>query len=98
MIEYFDSVEEPVEGGEFLTLGAGHYAPQVAKLTVSYGDKPQEYPVRMARRAFVHAALLRPDTPPDGHFLGPSTYLHAYDAAGEKIYDQSQDPKFTKEE
>lgn len=96
-IEYFDSTREPAGKGQYLMLGAGHYTTDVAKVTVSYGNKPKEYPTVMAGGAFVYAATLRPDTPPGPHYAGPSPYIHAYDAAGKEIYDQTKDPQFTSE-
>lgn len=94
-IEYFDSVLGPVGKGTYLALGAGHYASGVAKVTVSYGNDPKEYPARMADGAFVYAAALRPDTPPGPRYTGPTPYVHAYDAHGKEIYNQAEDPKFT---
>ncbi|MFD6295180.1 hypothetical protein ACFWFU_10275 [Streptomyces sp. NPDC060235] len=96
-IEYFDSNREPAGKGQYLMLGAGHYTTDVAKVTVSYGNKPKEYPAVMAGGAFVYAATLRPDTPPGPRYAGPSPYIHAYDASGKEIYDQTKDPQFTSE-
>ncbi|MFD5813454.1 hypothetical protein [Streptomyces sp. NPDC127038] len=98
VIEYFDSNRESAGKGRFLMLGAGHYTSDVAKITVSYGRKPKEYPAVMAGGAFVYAAALHPDTPPGRHYAGPSPYVHAYDASGKEIYDQTKDPKFTSEQ
>ncbi|MGC0412666.1 hypothetical protein RKD32_005589 [Streptomyces sp. SAI-195] len=95
VVEYFDSVMEPAGRGKYLMLGAGHYASGVAKITVSFGDDPKEYPARMAGGAFVYGAALSPDTPPGPRYMGPSPYVHAYDASGKKLYDQAEDPKFT---
>ncbi|SCD62370.1 hypothetical protein GA0115251_11605 [Streptomyces sp. TverLS-915] len=95
VISYFDTVQEPTGDGQFLISGAGHYTSDVARVTVSYGDKPKEYPARMAGGAFVYAATLSPDTPPDRHFAGPAVYVHAYDASGKEVYNQAKDPKFT---
>lgn len=95
LVGYFDSMLEPVGTGKYLTLGAGHYTSNVAKITISYGDDPKEYPARMAGGAFVYAAALSPDTPPNPRYTGPSPYVHAYDASGKKIYNQAKDPKFT---
>ncbi|MFJ7301052.1 hypothetical protein [Streptomyces sp. NPDC099088] len=78
-------------------LGAGHYTTGVAKVTVSYGNKPKEYPAVMAGGAFVCAAALRPDTAPGPHYAGPSPYIHAYDASGKEVHDQTKDPQFTSE-
>ncbi|MFG2449258.1 hypothetical protein ACGFSG_07770 [Streptomyces sp. NPDC048512] len=78
-------------------LGAGHYTTGVAKVTVSYGNKPKEYPAVMAGGAFVCAAALRPDTAPGAHYAGPSPYIHAYDASGKEVYDRTKDPQFTSE-
>ncbi|MEV0847196.1 hypothetical protein AB0J21_15230 [Streptomyces sp. NPDC049954] len=97
-VEYFDSVLAPAGKGKYLVLGAGHYTSDVAKITVSYGDDPKQYPARMAGGAFVYGAALSPDTPPGPHYTGPSPFVHAYDASGKEIYDQAEDPKFTSEE
>ncbi|MGW0964680.1 hypothetical protein [Streptomyces sp. NPDC002516] len=97
-IEYFDSNREPAGKQQYLMLGAGHYTSDTAKITVSYGDQPKEYPAVMAGGAFVYAAALHPDTPPGPHYAGPSPYIHAYDASGKEIYDQTKDPKFTSEQ
>ncbi|MFD7198924.1 hypothetical protein [Streptomyces sp. NPDC059893] len=94
MIEYFDSVREPDGKGQYLMLGAGHYTSDVAKITISYGDNPRQYPAVMAGGAFAYAAALSPDTPPGPHYAGPSPYVHAYNASGKEIYNQKKDPQF----
>ncbi|WP_404794074.1 hypothetical protein [Streptomyces tendae] len=95
VIEYFDSMMVPAGEGTYLMLGAGHYSSDVSRITVSYGDDPKQYPARMAGGAFVYGAALTPDTPPGPRYMGPSPYVHAYDAAGKEIYNQAEDPKFT---
>ncbi|MFJ4435878.1 hypothetical protein [Streptomyces sp. NPDC088923] len=95
LIEYFDTTQEAVGDGQYLVSGAGHYTSDVDRITVSYGDKPKEYPALMAGGAFAYAATLTPDTPPDRHYPGPRVSVHAYDASGKEIYDQAKDPKFT---
>ncbi|MEV6702126.1 hypothetical protein AB0M68_34120 [Streptomyces sp. NPDC051453] len=94
MIEYFDSVREPDGKGQYLMMGAGHYTSEVAKITISYGDNPKQYPAVMAGGAFAYAAALSPDTPPGPHYAGPSPYVHAYNASGKEIYNQKKDPQF----
>lgn len=95
VIEYFNSMLEPVGTGKYLMLGAGHYTPDVAKITISYGDDPKEYPARMAGGAFVYGAALSPDMPPGPRYMGPNPYVHAYNSSGKEIYNQAKDPKFT---
>ncbi|WP_405563323.1 RNA polymerase sigma factor [Streptomyces sp. NBC_01180] len=93
-IEYFDSVREPVGKGRYLMLGAGHYKSNIAKVAISYGDDPKQYPAVMAGGAFVYAAALSTDNP-GPHYAGPSPYVHAFNASGEEIYNQKKDPHFT---
>lgn len=94
MIEYFDSTREPAGKGQYLMMGAGHYTSDIAKITISYGDAPKEYPAVMAGGAFAYAAALATShTGP--HYAGPSPYVHAYDASGKEIYNQAKDPQFT---
>lgn len=95
VVEYFDSMMVPAGEGTYLMLGAGHYSSDVAKVTISYGDDPKEYPARMAGGAFVYGAALTPDAPVGPRYMGPSPYVHAYDASGKEIYNQAEDPKFT---
>ncbi|SEM63992.1 hypothetical protein [Streptacidiphilus jiangxiensis] len=95
LIEYFDSTGEPATGGQYLTLGAGHYAPGVAKVTISFGTDPTQYPAAMAGGAFAYTIALSSGTT----HLGPNTetptpYVHAYDASGNEIYNQKTDPAF----
>ncbi|WP_372348320.1 hypothetical protein [Streptomyces sp. KL116D] len=94
-VEYFDSLSEPAGKGQYLMLGAGHYTSGITKITISYGDDPKEYPAAMAGGAFVYAAALSPDTPPEQHYAGPSPYVHAYNASGKEVYNQKKDPQFT---
>jgi hypothetical protein len=96
LVEYFDSTGEPAGRGRYLSLGAGHYASGVAKVTVSYGEDRKEYPAVMAGGAFFYAAAF--STGPSGtHFFSAvsTPYVHAYDAAGKEIYNQKKDPAFT---
>lgn len=94
-IAYFDSIGAPAGKKQFLMLGAGHYASNVAKITISYGDNPKQYPAVMAGGAFVYAAALTPGTSrPSPHYAGPSPYVHAFDASGKEIYNQEKDPQF----
>ncbi|WP_328721089.1 hypothetical protein OHT52_17120 [Streptomyces sp. NBC_00247] len=95
LIEYFDSIGAPAGKGRYATLGAGHYTSGIAKVTVSYGDDPKQYPAAMAGGAFVYAAALSTGTSDPGrYFSGPSAYVHAFDAAGKEVYDQAKDPQF----
>ncbi|MBF9067420.1 hypothetical protein [Streptacidiphilus fuscans] len=82
LIEFFDSFGEPADGGRYLALGAGHYTSDVAKVTISYGQDPTEYPAVMADGAFVYTAALS---------TAPTAYVHAYNAAGQEIYNQRTD-------
>ncbi|MER7723544.1 hypothetical protein [Streptomyces sp. NPDC096323] len=95
-IAYFDSLGTRVGDKQYLMLGAGHYASDVAKVAISYGDEPKQYPAVMAGGAFVYAAALSADTS-DPRYAGPSPYVHAYDASGKEIYNQKKDPQFTDE-
>ncbi|MEE1782663.1 hypothetical protein PUR71_06960, partial [Streptomyces sp. SP17BM10] len=76
LIEYFDSFSSPAGAGQFLTLGAGHYTPDVAKVTISYGDDPTQYPAVMAGGAFVYTAAI--STANDAKSFPPDPYVHAY--------------------
>lgn len=96
-IEYFDSTLEPAGKGRYLMMGAGHYTSDIAKVTISYGDNPKQYPAVMAGGAFVYAAALSTDNP-GPHYAGPSPYVHAYNASGEEIYNQKKDPQFTEKQ
>ena len=98
-IEFFDSIGEPASAGQgqYLTLGAGHYTSDVARITVSYGSDPKEYPAVMAGGAFFYASDMTTGTSspgPSGHgsFVeGPNPFVHAYNAAGREIYNQVKD-------
>jgi hypothetical protein len=83
LIEFFDSFGEPADGGQTLSVGAGHYTSDVAKVTISYGNNPTEYPAVMAGGAFVYAAASTGT---------PAPYVHAYNAAGQEIYTQVTQP------
>ncbi|MEY9935826.1 hypothetical protein [Streptacidiphilus sp. MAP5-3] len=89
LIEFFDSLGEPADGGQFLQLGAGHYTSDVAKVTISYGDNATEYPAVMAGGAFVYSAAI---TSPGGNAATATPYIHAYNAAGKEIYNQVTEP------
>ncbi|WP_018529137.1 MULTISPECIES: hypothetical protein [unclassified Streptomyces] len=95
LIEYFDASLSPAGRGKYVMVGAGHYTSDVAKVTVSYGDKPKQYPTVMAGGAFVYTAAIAADDPSDKHFPGPTAYVHAYDASGKEIYNQAKDPEFS---
>lgn len=94
-IAYFDSLGMAAGKGKYLMLGAGHYASNVARIAISYGDDPKQYPAVMAGGAFVHTAALSADTS-DPRFSGPNPYVHAYDASGKEIYNQAKDPQFAR--
>ncbi|MFJ9610339.1 hypothetical protein ACIRS1_28810 [Kitasatospora sp. NPDC101176] len=90
LIEFFDSFSTPTGAGQHLSLGAGHYTPDVAKVTISYGDDPTQYPAVMAGGAFAYAAAVT--TGPDRTSFPPAPYVHAYDADGKEIYNQKTQP------
>jgi len=96
-IELFDSVGEPAGQGQYLSLGAGHYTSDVAKITVSYGSNSKEYPAIMADGAFLYASDMTSGTSsssssgPGSFVMGPNPYIHAYNAAGQEIYNQVKD-------
>ncbi|MBO1413470.1 hypothetical protein [Streptomyces sp. FH025] len=90
LIEYFDSFSAPAGAGQFLSLGAGHYTPEVAKVTISYGDDPTQYPAVMAGGAFAYTAAI--STGHNGNSVPPAPYVHAYDADGKEIYNQKTQP------
>ncbi|MFF8770346.1 hypothetical protein [Kitasatospora sp. NPDC015120] len=90
LIEFFDTFSTRAGAGQYLSLGAGHYTPEVAKVTVSYGDDPTQYPAVMAGGAFVHTAAV--STTPDGNAFPPAPYVHAFDADGKEIYNQKTQP------
>ena len=91
-IEFFDSIGESAGHGQYLSLGAGHYTSDVAKVTVSYGSNPKEYPTTMAGGAFFYASDMTGGASGSGAFVeGPTPYIHAYNAAGQEIYNQVKD-------
>jgi len=90
LIEYFDSFSAPAGTGQFLSLGAGHYTPDVARVTISYGDDPTQYPAVMAGGAFVYTAAI--STSHNGNSFSPDPYVHAYNADGKEIYNQKTQP------
>ncbi|MFG2909032.1 hypothetical protein ACGF13_28680 [Kitasatospora sp. NPDC048286] len=90
LVEFFDSFSAPTGAGQFLSLGAGHYTPDVAKVTISYGDDPTQYPAVMAGGAFVHTAAI--STGHNANSFPPAPYVHAYNADGKEIYNQKTQP------
>ncbi|MFG2201990.1 hypothetical protein [Kitasatospora sp. NPDC048715] len=90
LIEYFDSFSTPAGAGQFLSLGAGHYTPDVAKVTISYGDDPTQYPAVMAGGAFAYTAAV--STGNNANSFPPAPYVHAYNADGKEIYNQKTQP------
>ncbi|WP_169317222.1 hypothetical protein [Actinacidiphila oryziradicis] len=96
IVEYFDSIGEPAGQGRYLSLGAGHYTSDVAKITISYGDNPKQYPAVMAGGAFFYTAAFSTGTSATNHFSATSDpYVHAYNAVGKEIYNQKKDAQFT---
>ncbi|MEV7325959.1 hypothetical protein AB0N52_38400, partial [Streptomyces sp. NPDC093970] len=92
LIEYFDSTTESAGGGQYLSLGAGHYTSNIAKVTISFGADPTQYPAAMAGGAFAYTiALSAGTTPLAPHIQTPTPYVHAYDASGKEIYNQKTD-------
>ncbi|MFE3505501.1 hypothetical protein ACFXOZ_37520, partial [Kitasatospora sp. NPDC059160] len=89
-IEFFDSFSSRAGSGQVLSLGAGHYTPDVAKVTISYGDDPTQYPAVMADGAFVHAAAVTASSDPKA--FPPDAYVHAFNADGKEIYNQKTQP------
>ncbi|WP_053111928.1 hypothetical protein [Kitasatospora sp. MY 5-36] len=90
LVEFFDSFNTPTGAGQVLSLGAGHYTADVAKVTISYGDDPTQYPAVMAGGAFVYTAAV--STGPDADPFPPAPYVHAYNADGKEIYNQRKQP------
>ncbi|MFE2407672.1 hypothetical protein ACFXDE_04935 [Kitasatospora sp. NPDC059408] len=90
LIEFFDAVSSPAGTGQILSLGAGHYEPGVAKVTISYGDDPTQYPAVMADGAFVYSAAISTELTRDS--FPPFPYVHAYNADGKEIYNQKTQP------
>ncbi|WP_346074970.1 MULTISPECIES: hypothetical protein [Actinomycetes] len=96
IVEYFDAVGQSAGKGRYLSLGAGHYTTGVAKITVSYGDDPKQYPAVMADGAFFYTASFSTGSSTAKLTAARSTsYVHAYNAAGKEIYNQKKDPQFT---
>ncbi|MFZ4237678.1 hypothetical protein ACOZGD_21135 [Streptomyces murinus] len=96
IVEYFDAVGQSAGKGRYLSLGAGHYTTGVAKITVSYGDDPKQYPAVMAGGAFFYTASFSTGSSTAKLIAARSTsYVHAYNAAGKEIYNQKKDPQFT---
>ncbi|RKT19920.1 hypothetical protein BX285_4392 [Streptomyces sp. 1114.5] len=90
LISFFDSFSTPTGAGQYLSLGAGHYTPEVAKVTISYGDDPTQYPAVMADGAFAYTAAI--STGPDANAHPPTPYVHAYNADGKELYNQKTQP------
>jgi hypothetical protein len=96
IVEYFDCTGESAGQGRYLQLGAGHYTSDVAKITISYGDNPKQYPAVMAGGAFFYTAAFSTGTSATNPFSATSDpYVHAYNAAGKEIYNQKKDAQFT---
>ncbi|MFJ2738280.1 hypothetical protein ACIO3O_01290 [Streptomyces sp. NPDC087440] len=93
-IAYFDSIGTPVGKNKQLFEGAGHYTSDVAKVTVSFGDDPKQYPTVMAGGAFAFSAELSSTSTPDRLDPGLDAHIHAFDASGKEIYNQQKDPQF----
>lgn len=96
IVEYFDAVGQSAGKGRYVSLGAGHYTTGVAKMTVSYGEDPKQYPVVMAGGAFFYTASFSTGSSTAKLIAAMSTpYVHAYNATGKEIYNQKKDPRFT---
>jgi hypothetical protein len=88
-IEFFDSFGSPAGQGKYLLLGAGHYTSDVAKIAISYGSNPKQYPAIMTGGTFFYAAAVNTGTTDStSPFRGPDPYIHAYNASGREIYSQ----------
>ncbi|MFB6893662.1 hypothetical protein ACFCX4_30575 [Kitasatospora sp. NPDC056327] len=86
LIEFFENTSTPTHAdGRRLAMSTGHYTSEVAKVTVSYGDDPTQYPTVMGGGAFVHVAAVSTGS---GGSPRPAPYVHAYDANGKEIYDE----------
>ncbi|MEU3569085.1 hypothetical protein AB0E96_11780 [Kitasatospora sp. NPDC036755] len=89
-VSFFDSFSSPAGAGKFLSVGAGHYTSDVAKVTISYGDEATEYLAVMADGAFAYTAAISTSDDPDA--FPPAPYVHAYNADGKEIYNQKTQP------
>ncbi|WP_069462570.1 hypothetical protein [Actinacidiphila rubida] len=96
LVEYFDSTGGQAGPGKYLSLGAGHVTSKAAKVTISYGEDRTEYPAVLGGGAFFYAAAFSGTASAHTPFSAATApYVHAYDAAGKEIYDQTKDPRFT---
>ncbi|WP_037571447.1 hypothetical protein [Phaeacidiphilus oryzae] len=98
VVEYFDSTGEQAGRGRYLSIGAGHYTSDVARITISYGESPKEHPAVMAGGAFFYTAAFSTGGTPASKLpfsAAADPYVHAYNSAGKEIYNQKQDPRFT---
>ncbi|CAM5479580.1 hypothetical protein GCM10010329_29860 [Streptomyces spiroverticillatus] len=93
-IAYFNSTGTPIGKRKQLVVGSGHYTEGIAKVTVSYGDDPKQYPTVMGGGAFAYAAELSAPSVPSQEDWGLDAKIHAFDASGKEVYSQLKDPEF----
>jgi hypothetical protein len=87
-----DQIQDIDSGGDLntpgqktqLTTSVGHYGTKVARVTISYGTNPAEYPALMKDGVFFLSVstAAQPDHPE-----ATNGYVHAYDASGKVLYN-----------
>jgi hypothetical protein len=74
----------------YLVINSGHVSSKVAKVTISYGTESQQYPAIVRDGAY----FLSVSTPYEADYSHPPIgWVHAFDASGHEIYNQSTDPQ-----